>query len=325
MKIGILSCEHMHSHGYADALKNIEGVELVGIAEKDEAAGKAFAQKYDIPYYGDYAAFLAQDMDAVIITSANVRHAELTELAAKAGKHVLLEKPIATTIEDAQRIIDVCKENHVKLMISFPVRYEPSIVRAKQVIDSGKIGDIVAIAGTNHGKMPGGWFINKALSGGGAVMDHTVHVADVMHWIMKSDIKDVYCKMGTKIYDIPVEDCGLLSMEFDNGVYATLDASWDRPEAYPVWGDVTMEIVGTKGCINVDTWKQHGNLYSNTMKYSAFAGWGDDSNLLMIKDFIKCVREDLPSPITGEDGLFALKVALMAYKSVETGEKVTRL
>jgi predicted dehydrogenase len=322
MKIGIFSCEHMHSHGYAQALQQIEGVEIVGIAEKTESAGKAFAEKYKLNFFSDYDEFLRQDMDAVIITSANVRHAELTEMAAKAGKHILVEKPIATTLEDARHMIEVCDKYHVKLMISFPVRYEPSIVRAKEIIDSGRLGDIVSIAGTNHGKMPGGWFIDKALSGGGAVMDHTVHVADIMHWILKSDIRDVYCKMGTKIYDIPVEDCGLLSMEFENGVYATLDASWDRPEAFPTWGDVTMEIIGTKGCINVDAWKQRGNLYSNTMKYSAFAGWGDDSNFLMIKDFIRCVREDLPSPIPGEDGLFALKVALMAYKSAETGKKV---
>ena len=308
MKIGILSCEHMHAQGYVSALKSIEGVQIAGIAEQDRAVGTSFAEKNGIPYFSSYEEFLKRDMDAVIITSANVRHADLAELAAEAGKHILLEKPIATTMKDAQRIIDACRKNHVKLMISFPVRYEPSVARAKQLVDSGKIGKVVAIAGTNHGKMPGGWFIDKALSGGGSVMDHTVHVADIMHWILKSDIRDVYCKMGTKVHDIPVEDCGLLSMEFKDGVYATLDASWDR-----------------KGTIDVDAWKQRGNLYSNGMKYSAFAGWGDDSNLLMIRDFLKCIREDLPSPIPGEDGLFALKVALMAYQSAKSGKKVTGL
>lgn len=325
MKIGILSCEHMHANGYVEALRNMPGVEIAGIAEKNEKAGRAFAERYGLDYFQDYAEFLRGDLDAVVITSANARHAGLCALAAKAGKHVLVEKPIATTLEDARSMIGVCKKNRVKLMVSFPVRYEPSVARAKEIVDSGSIGEIVAIAGTNHGKMPGGWFIDKALSGGGAVMDHTVHVADIMHWMLRSDIKDVYCKMGTKLYDIPVEDCGLLSMEFENGVYATLDASWDRPEAYPAWGDVTMEIIGTKGCVSVDAGAQHGMLYSNGMKYSAHAGWGDDSNLLMLRDFVRCVEQDLPSPVPGEDGLFALKVALMAYRSAETGKKVTKL
>ena len=131
--------------------------------------------------------------------------------------------------------------------------------------------------------------------------------------------------MGTKIYDIPVEDCGLLSMGFKNGTYATLDASWNRPISYPTWGDVTMEIIGTKGTINLDTFAQHGNLYSNKNSHSSFVGWGDDMNLLMIKDFVKCVTENLPSPVSGEDGLFALKVALMAYKSADKNEVVTSL
>lgn len=325
MKIGFFGCEHMHAHGYIDSFKQIEGIEIIGVAEADTKIGKAFAKTYAIPYFNNYEQFLKEDMDAVVICSANVRHVQMTVAAAKAGKHVLVEKPIATTVEDAQKMIDVCKQCNVKLMIAFPVRYAPPVVRAKGIIDEGGIGDIVAIAGTNHGSMPGGWFVDKSLSGGGAVMDHTVHVADLMHWMLKSDINDIYCKMGTKIYDIPVEDCGLLSMGFKNGTYATLDASWNRPISYPTWGDVTMEIIGTKGTINLDTFAQHGNLYSNKNSHSSFVGWGDDMNLLMIKDFVKCVTENLPSPVSGEDGLFALKVALMAYKSADKNEVVTSL
>jgi predicted dehydrogenase len=325
MKVAILGCEHMHAHSYENALKKLEDVEVTGVAEKDKESGMGFAKTYGIKYYEDYTEILKEDIEAVVICSANSRHKEMTVAAARAGKHILVEKPIATTMEDAQEMIDECKKNNVKLMVAFPVRYAPPIARTKEIIDNGELGEIVAIAGTNHGTMPGSWFIDKELSGGGAVMDHTVHVADLMHWMLKSDIKDVYCKMGTKIYDIPVEDCGLLSMEFKNGTYATLDASWNRPESFPTWGDVTMEIIGTKGTVNVDAFAQHGNLYSNNMKYSSQAGWGDNMDFLMIKDFVKCVREDLPSPVTGEDGMFALKVALMAYKAAEKNEVVTSL
>lgn len=141
----------------------------------------------------------------------------------------------------------------------------------------------------------------------------------------RSEIKDVYCKMGTKIFNIPVEDCGLISMEFENGTYATLDVSWNRPEAFPTWGDVTMEIIGTKGSISLDATAQHGMLYSNNLKYCRYAPWGDDINFLMIQDFIRCVEEDKLSPVSGEDGLFALKVALMAYKSAASDDVVTSL
>ena len=325
MRIAILGCAHMHASGYMEAFNKIEDVVVIGIAEEDTIIGKEFAEKFGLKYFKDYNEILKEDVDVVIICSANSKHKAMAIAAARAGKHVIVEKPIATTIKDAEEMISECRKNNVKLMISFPVRYSPAIARTKEIIDNGDLGQIVAIAGTNHGTMPGGWFIDKKLSGGGAVMDHTVHVADLMHWMLKSDIKDVYCKMGTKIHDIPVEDCGLLSLEFDNGTYATLDASWNRPESFPTWGDVTMEIIGTKGTINVDAFAQHGNLYSNNMKYSSQVSWGDDMNYLMVKDFIKCVREDLPSPVTGEDGLFALKIALMAYKSAEKNEVVTGL
>lgn len=322
LRFGILSCEHMHAAGYVAALKRLQDVEVLGIAEEDQIRGVEFAQRYGIRYYKDYHDLLKEDIDVVIVCSANAKHAAMTVDAAEAKKHVIVEKPIATSIEDARLMIDKCKENGVKLMVAFPVRYVPAVVRAKEIIDSGRIGDIVAINGTNHGSMPGGWFIDKKLSGGGAVMDHTVHVVDLMHWMLKSDIKEVYAKIGTLLHDIPVEDCGLLSMEFENGVYATLDTSWSRPESYPTWGDVTMEIIGTKGTINVDAFAQHGFLYSNDMRYSRYVDWGDDMNYLMLRDFVRCIQEDSEPPVTGEDGLFALKVALMAYDSAQKGQPV---
>jgi predicted dehydrogenase len=322
MKIAILGCEHMHAESYVIEGRKLEALEIVAIAEQNRELGEGFAQRHGLRYFQDYKELLKEDITAVIICSANSRHAEMTIEAAKAKKHVIVEKPIATTIEDAEEMIKVCRENGVKLMVALPVRYAPPIERAKQIVDNGTIGEIVAISGTNHGTMPGGWFIQKELSGGGAVIDHTIHVADLMHWMLKCDIKEVYAKMGTKIHNIEVEDCGLIFMEFENGTYATLDTSWNRPEAFPTWGDVTMELVGTKGAITVDAFAQHGNLYSNNLKYSSYQDWGDDMNYLMLKDFAKCIKEDLPSPVTGEDGLFALKIALMAYESAEKNEPV---
>jgi len=322
MRIGLMGCEHVHSGAYTELLKTMPEAEFAGCYDGDQELGRGFAAQHGISFYDQRDAFL-QAVDAAVICSANARHREMAVAAAEAKKHVLVEKPIATTIEDAQIMIDACEKNKVKLMVAFPVRYIPAVIRAKEMIDSGALGAVTAIAGTNHGRMPGGWFVDKALSGGGSVMDHTVHLADIMHWILKSDIHDVFCRMDTKIYNIDVEDCGLISLGFENGTYATIDCSWNRPKAMPAWGDVTMQIIGTKGTIDLDALKQHGILYSNKEQYSRYIPWGSDSDALMLKGFIRCVTEDLPSPITGEDGLFALKVALMAYKSAESHTVVT--
>jgi len=323
MKIGILSCDHMHAESYTESLKHIEKVEIAGIAEEDEKKGKDFAQRHGIRYFKDYGDMLSdKSVDAVLICSANAKHAKMTIDAAKAKKHIIVEKPIATTIEDAQKMIDACKENKVKLMVSFPVRYAPPIRRMKEIVDNGKLGEIIGISATNHGTMPGGWFIEKSLSGGGAIMDHTVHVVDILRWILKSEVKEVYAKMGTLIHDIPVEDCGLISMKFENEIFATLDASWSRPKSFPTWGDVTFEIAGTKGSMSVDTFAQHGMLYSDEIAYSKNLYWGDDMDYLMLKDFVRCIHDDMPEPVTGKDGLEALRVALMAYESVKKDKVV---
>jgi predicted dehydrogenase len=323
MKIGILSCDHMHAESYTESLKHIEKVEIAGIGEENEKKGKDFAQRHGIRYFKDYGDMLSdKSVDAVLICSANSKHAKMTIDAAKAKKHVIVEKPIATTIEDAQKMIDACKENKVKLMVSFPVRYAPPIRRMKEIVDNGKLGEIIGISATNHGTMPGGWFIEKSLSGGGAIMDHTVHVVDILRWMLKSEVKEVYAKMGTLIHDIPVEDCGLISMKFENEIFATLDASWSRPKSFPTWGDVTFEIAGTKGSMSIDTFAQHGMLYSDEIAYSKNLYWGDDMDYLMLKDFVRCIHDDMPEPVTGKDGLEALRVALMAYESVKKDKVV---
>lgn len=325
MKLGIVSCAHMHANAYVEALKEFENVELVGIAEEDEKLGREFAKQYDLDYYKDYREFIKEDMDAVIICSENIKHCEMAVYAAEHKRHVIVEKPIATTIEDAQKMIDACNENGVKLMVTFPVRYSPAVLRAKEIIDSGKIGKVVAINSTNRGAMPGGWFVEKELSGGGCVIDHTVHVMDIINMIFRTDIKEVYAKADTLLHpELDVEDVGILSMELENGIYATLDTSWSRPMAFPTWGDLRIQIIGEKGTLDVDTGKQGGILYSEENDKSVLVPWGDDHNYLMIRDFIDCLENDRPSPVTGEDGLFALEVALMAYESIEKNEVVTK-
>lgn len=323
MNLGIIGCEHMHAASYIEEAFKLRNINVVGLAEPDTQIGRPLADKYGVPYFENYSdLMLCNEVDTVCICSSNVLHAELTIEAAKAGKHVIVEKPIATTIEDGENMIEACKKYGVKLMVALPCRYIPAVVRAKEVIDNGSIGDIVAIIGTNHGSMPGGWFVDKEKSGGGAIIDHTIHVADIMHWILDKEVEEIFAKGGRYIHDIPVEDTGLIFMQFKDGPYATLDTSWNRPKSFPTWGDVTLNIIGTKGSINVDSFKQHGNLYSNKYTKSLQSYWGDDMNRLMLEDFADAIDNDRLPPISGEDGLFALKVAMKAYQSIEKGDSV---
>lgn len=323
VKIGIMSFAHMHAYGYADCVNKIGNAQLAGISDDDTVRGKKAARQLKTKYFDSYQNLLDSDIDAVIITSQNNRHEQLACLAAQAGKHILCEKPIAATLPQAKRIIDTCFRHKVKLQIAFPCRFITSVIRAKEIINEGKIGEILAIKGTNHGTMPGGWFVDKKESGGGAVIDHTVHVVDLMRWILASEVKSVYAEVDTLFYNMDIDDTGLLTIEFDNGVFATLDASWSRSKAFPFGGDVTMEIVGTKGVIGLDAFNQKISLYNDQKMKSEWVYWGDNMDAGLIEDFVKMIKEDSQPSITGYDGLAALSVAIAAYRSALKKEVVS--
>ncbi len=324
LRVGILSMAHMHSQSYASALAAHPGVEFVGIADADADRGRAAAIAYATSYFETSEAFLRQGLDGVIVTSENVYHRAHVEAAAKAGaRAILCEKPIATTLEDARAMIDVCDAVGAKLAIAFPCRYSPAFQRLREQVREKAIGDIIAIRGTNHGKMPGGWFIDRSLSGGGAVLDHTVHVADLNRWLLGAEAETVYAEIGNGFYHQDFDDTGFLSIRYANGVFATLDTSWSRPKTYPTWGDVTLQVVGTGGVLDLDMFAQSVTRYDSASGQPSWVGWGSNTDAGLVADFLKLAAGQPAHDLaTGEDGLRALSVALAAYESSTQGEPV---
>lgn len=321
MKIGIISFAHMHAMSYASAINGMEGATLAGIADDNEERGRKYAESFNTTYYKNYHDLLGADIDAVIVTSENSLHHEHTVAAAKAGKHVLCEKPLAINLDEMEDMIRACEANQVFLGTAFPVRFNTPIQQAKKIVEQGVLGDILAIKGTNRGTNPGGWFIEKEKSGGGAVLDHTVHVVDIMRWFTGAEVKEVYAEIGSVYTDTPIDDCGIISMEFTNGMIATLDCSWSRNDAYPTWGDVTLEIIGTKGTLKIDAFSQKVDFYSNSEGVK-WIGWGDDMDAGLIEDFVIRVKEGKPPLATGHAGLKAVEAALAAYESFDKKKPV---
>jgi UDP-N-acetylglucosamine 3-dehydrogenase len=321
LNIGIISFAHMHAISYASALKELDGVILAGIADDDEERGLKYSQQFGAAYYKDYRELLKSDIDGVIVTSENSLHHQHVLAAAYAGKHVLCEKPLAVNMQDMEEMISACSQNNVFLGTAFPVRFNTPIQHAKKLIDRGDLGTILAIKGTNRGTNPGGWFIDKEKSGGGAVLDHTVHVVDIMRWFTGAEVKEVYAEIGSVYTGHPIDDCGILTMEFTNGMFATLDCSWSRNASYPTWGDVTMEIIGTAGTLKVDAFSQKVDLYSNQDGVK-WLSWGDDMDAALIRDFVAGIKEGRSPLASGYSGMKAVEAALAAYRSYEKKEPI---
>lgn len=321
-KIGMISFAHMHAQSYANALRTL-GVGIAGIYDEDAPRGQEVAAQFGTRFFGDLDALLAEGLDAVIVCSENAHHRRHVEAAAGRVRAVLCEKPIATTVEDAQAMISACEKAGTALQIAFPVRFAPPVQRLKDLLASGALGRLISAKCTNHGRMPGGWFLDPDQAGGGAVIDHTVHVIDVLRWALGAEVTEVYAEVGYGLlHDTPIDDAGLLSFGLDNGMYGTLDTSWSRPENYATWGDVTIEVLGDRGLVRVDAFKQALTLTSAPANKTEWVGWGSDADLGLVQDFLETVRTGREPTITGTDGLKALEVALAAYRSAEEKKPV---
>ena len=298
---------------------------MVGIADPDPERGQRNGGpvRHHLLSLGSRPA--GAGLDGVIVTSENVHHRALVEQAAEAGvKAILCEKPLATTLEDAQAMIAACAAAGVRLATAFPCRYSPAFRRLRRAGAGGRIGDVLAIRGTNRGKMPGGWFVDKALSGGGAVIDHTVHVADLNRVLLGREATEVYAEIGSGFYHQDWEDTGFLTISYEGGVFATLDTSWSRPKTYPTWGDVTLQVVGTGGVLDLDMFAQNLVHYDDRAGRRRLAELGQRHGRGLVADFLRLAAgEDAPDLATGEDGLRALAVALAAYRSAELGTPVS--
>lgn len=323
-KLGIMSFAHMHAYSYAAAINELAEAELFAIWDDDATRGKAAADQFKAPFMANMDAFLASGLDGVIICSENVKHRAMAEAAAKAGKWILCEKPLATTIEDAQAMIDVCKKSGVGLGTAFPCRYVAPLMAAKEDLDSGRFGTIYAAACTNNGSFPGGWFADEKLSGGGATMDHTVHVVDLLRWMFGKEVTRVYCENGNLIREgIGTDDVGSLHLEMEGGIKVSHIASWNRAKSFPTWGDVTMEIIAENGVLNVDAFNQKVDVYNDTAMKAEWVCWGDNADLGLVRDFAAACDEKRDPAITGYDGLKAVEVTVAAYKSAKSGEMVS--
>ena len=324
IRVGIMSFAHMHALGYAAAVNELKNAELAAVWDDDPERGGEMAQTFSTEFISNQDAFLKSGLDAVIVTSENVKHRAMVEAAAKAGLWILCEKPLATTIADAKAMIDACKKAKVGLGTAFPCRYIAPLMAIRDQVTAGELGEIYAASCTNNGSMPGGWFADPALSGGGATMDHTVHIADVLRWITGKEFTKVFCEMGNVIHEgLGTDDVGSLHMEMEGGIKVSHIASWNRAKSFPTWGDVTLELIGEDGVARVDGFRQKIDVYSDSAKKTEWVYWGGNSDLGLVDDFISSVIERREPAITGVDGLRAVEVTVAAYESAKTGRVVT--
>jgi predicted dehydrogenase len=276
------------------------------------------------------------EVQAVVVCSPTAVHRRHVELAASMGKHVLCEKPIATTTDDARAIIEACERADVVLEVAFVSRFHPMVARARETVRSGRLGEVIGMVGGNRGRPPlppayPAWITSVDEAGGGALIDHSVHVTDAMRHVSGLEARSVSAEAGSLLWDCGVDDVALLTLRFDGGAVASVDPSWSVPADNPWDYDFFLRIVGTEGSLDIHDSADSLRLVSTASTAGAgsqrglrLMGFGEDVDLAMIEAFARsALAGEVVDPCaTGEDGLRALEIALAGYQSAELHEPV---
>ncbi|MBD1391506.1 Gfo/Idh/MocA family protein [Mucilaginibacter glaciei] len=331
---GYISDIHLESYH-----RFVPEAEIVAVYARNIDKAKAFAGKYHIPqYFDDVDQLLAQaDVEVVDICVPNYLHAPVCIKAAKAKKHIIIEKPLAVTLEEADEMIAVCKENNVKLMYAEELCFAPKYERARHLVKEGAVGEVYMLKqAEKHSGPHTDWFYDIDLAGGGVIMDMGCHALGWFRWMMPGvQVKDVYATMSTVLHKGRTrgEDNAVVIVEFENGVTCVAESSWAKHGGM----DDRCEIYGTGGVVYADLFQGNSALtyskdgYGYAMeKADTSQGWSftifeeafNQGYPHELKHFIECVREDKTPLVTGEDGRVVLEIIYAAYASAGLGRKV---
>ena len=313
---------------HCDAIQATPGLELAALCTRTESRLKDLGRKYGVGVLEtDYRALLGRsDLDAVSIVTMWDQHTEPTLAALAAGKHVFLEKPMASTVEDCARIVAAAEAAPGFLMVGHICRFNPRYAAAKREIEAGNIGRIVALSSRRN--IPAAWtpeILNKI----GPIIGDAIHDTDLMLWFTGAKVVSAYAQT-VDVRGLKYPDIGQTMYRFDSGATATLETVWCMPEKTPFDIDERMSIIGTEGFIHIqDTFPNIGICTKDGFRSPDTTYWPELHGALsgaLREEFLyfaRCVRDGTPpSIITPEESMEAVRTTLAAEQSVATGEVV---
>ncbi len=338
IKWGVIGCGGIADRRTLPGMMLANNAELVAVMDANPDAAERVREKYGARYaFTDYAELLALDeIEAVYIASPVFCHMEQALAAAKAKKHVLLEKPMALTTEDSRVIADTCKKEGVKLGVGLMMRFASSHTAMKELIKNGALGEIVSARGQLtcwYPDIEGNWRQDKSKSGGGALMDMGIHCIDLIQYITGLSAVEVAGFAETQTFSYNADDSSAIILKMNNGALATIDANFNIPDDA---AKCRLEIYGTKGSILAEgtiSQVEGGEVYfitsDDTLGYNAAQnreGTGftkletEGGNMYTkeIESFGNAIINDTAPEITGEDGIFVQRIVEEAYASSET-------
>lgn len=343
VKWGVLGAGGIADRRTLPGMMLAKNAELVAVMEVNMELAEKLRVKYNAKRAYDNTDDLLADpeVEAVYIASPVLYHKEQVQKAANAGKHILVEKPVAFSVEDGKELIALCKEKNVLIGTGFMIRFNAYHQEMKKLIAEGKLGKIVSCRAQMtcwYPDIPGAWRQQFATSGGGSMMDMGVHCLDLIQYIVGSKAKKVTGFTDTKVFNYEVEDSASVVVQLENGANAYVDAYFNIPDAA---AKGILEIYGTKGSIiaegtigQVEGGKVNIVISDDSLGYDAQQNRVDvkpvDLNVELgnlytkeIESFSNSVLTGAPLEVPAEDGIQVQNVVEKSYEASKTGRIIT--
>ena len=338
IRIGIVGAGSIARHRHLPETVGNAFAEVGAVCDLAIERAEEMTAQYGGKAYSDYREMLLDDeIDAVIVAATNTTHAVMTIVALEAGKHVLCEKPMATTLEDAQKMMDAAQRSGKKLMIAQNQRLEAANVKAKEILQSGKLGRVYTFRsvfghpGCEDWAIDGEdtWFFRKEVTGLGTLGDLAIHKLDLVRWLLEDDFTEVsaFTEVMEKTYpdgqQIDVEDNAICLLRTEKGAMGTMVASWTYRKE-----DNSTYIYCENGVLSLHADPEYPVVVDYDHERAEYYKVGKAStNVEQVKSgiidvFVDSILQDTEPSIPGIEGYKALEVVLACLESAECGQIV---
>jgi predicted dehydrogenase len=331
-RIGLLGAGAI-SRTYAVALRQVSEGRAVAVWSRTRASAERFAKEHGLDVASDRAEDVIGAADVVCVNSVNALHAEHAILAARAGKHVVVEKPLAVSIEQGRAIVEACRAARVGLAYAEELPFVPKFARAREIAASGDLGEVLHVfQRESHGGPYSPWFFERETAGGGVLMDMACHSVELVRFLLgKPRVTEVQARIRCtgRVHATRLDDHSITHLSFENGVSACCEASWvlqggmqSRLEVWGTKGHLEVDLLGATG-IRVFTPKGSAAALTPPGWASSLTDWAAENGYPQeLSHFLRRFREGREPGESGEDGLAVLEILYAAYASAARGEAV---
>lgn len=301
---------------YEAAFRELSQARITAVCDVRFSAAEAFARRIGCDAYAS-PEFLARhgDFDAAVVCTPPATHEAIATLLLDRGKHVLCEKPLATSVPSAWRMLEAARRNNVTLTMASKFRYVADVQKARELAGVGAVGEVIFVenAFTSRVDMSNRWNSNVAISGGGVLIDNGTHAVDILRYFL-GNLRDVQIVEGRRIQGLPVEDTVRLFVHNDDGVMGSSDLSWSIDKELESF----LRVYGSDGTIIVG-WKESKYRRRGEPDWHVFGNGYDKVQAFQaqLENFCDALLGESPLLITPRDALASVEVIRAAYAALE--------